>query len=129
MDTGSCNMWVNSRFCESGCSKNLTEAPRYDERKSKSYGFYDFVDNFHYGSGSTYGYASWDDVCMSNDTCMPNHTFMNVGMSTHMEGMSGLIGFCPIQGTYFAEYSLMMDSMYKYGHIEEKVFSIWVNHK
>ena len=96
MDTGSCNMWVNSRFCESGCSKNKTAHPRYDERLSKNYGFYDFVDNFHYGRGSTYGYVFWDDVCMSNETCVPEHTFMNVGLSTNMGEMSGLIGFCPI---------------------------------
>lgn len=55
-DTGSCNMWVNSRICE-GCDKNQTESPRYDERKSDNYSYYDFVNDLHYGSGSVYGYV------------------------------------------------------------------------
>jgi len=98
--------------------KNETTTPRYDERKSKNYGFYDLVNDFHYGSGSTYGYTFWDDVCINNHTCMPKHSFMNVGYATNMNGLSGLIGFCPIQSRFEAEYSLMMNSMFKYGHIE-----------
>ena len=54
---------------------------------------------------------------------------MNVGYATNMGGTGGLIGFCPIQDKYFAEYDLWMNSMYNHGHVEEKVFSIWVNQK
>jgi len=54
---------------------------------------------------------------------------MNVGLSTNIGHMSGLIGFCPIQSKYNAEYSLLMNTLYKGGSIEEKVFSIWVNQK
>jgi hypothetical protein len=105
-------MWLNSRICESGCNKNTTAYPRYDERKSKNIGLWDYVDDFHYGRGSTYGYTWWDDVCVNNQTCLPSHSFMNVGLSTNMGEMSGLIGFCPIQDRYWAEYDLFMNSMY-----------------
>tara|TARA_B110000285_G_C14943056_1_gene522990 strand:+ start:404 stop:721 length:318 start_codon:yes stop_codon:yes gene_type:complete len=93
MDTGSNWLWVNSRICDNCNPKQ----PKFDETKSSSFGFMDAVIDLHYGTGSVYGYDSFDQVCISETVCAKEFSFLSV---MHQSGLSnlecsGIIGLSP----------------------------------
>ena len=55
-DTGSNWLWVNSRIC-SNCND---EKPKFDERNSTTYSFFEPTFDLHYVSGDVYGVNSLD---------------------------------------------------------------------
>eukprot|EP00741_Cyanophora_paradoxa_P009228 tig00001487_g8938.t1 len=57
-DTGSSNLWVPSRRCESSCGSHR----RFDGSLSKTYSFVGTGIEIHYGSGSMKGYVGRDTV-------------------------------------------------------------------
>ena len=60
-DTGSNWLWVNSRICEN-CAINQ---PRFEERTSDTFSFYNVQYDLHYGSGDVYGFNSFDTICLT----------------------------------------------------------------
>ena len=55
-DTGSAWLWIASRLCEDFSNGQ----PKFDERNSHSFYFYNVLYDQHYGSGDVYGYMSRD---------------------------------------------------------------------
>jgi len=73
-----------------------------DERKSSTFKFYPALYDLHYGSGSIYGFASYDKMCMQpHKKCANDFSFLTAVDSKMMGGrpipaISGLLGMSPI---------------------------------
>jgi len=92
-DTGSNWLWVNSRMCDN-CAWGV---PKFDERTSSTFRFYNAVLDLHYGSGDVYGYNSHDKVCILPDHCADAFSFLTVGMQQGLSTLktSGIVGMSP----------------------------------
>lgn len=121
MDTGSYLTWVSSRMCVD-CDDEIV---LFDERKSSTFVFYNFIIDQAYGKGDIYGYLSYDQVCVLPTKCANDFSFLTVGIVNDISGVSGLIGLSPYQKEATADSFLvrMKDS----GTIENKTFSFFVN--
>jgi saccharopepsin len=122
-DTGSDWLWVSSRICMS-CPKSH---PKFDERSSHSFSFYNVIMDLHYGSGDAYGYYSHDLVCLKPDKCADDFGFMSVGAVKNMYFLqaSGIVGLTPV--SMDPKCDLFIEKMKKNGLIPTAEFSIYID--
>jgi hypothetical protein len=120
-DTGSNWLWVFSRIC-GNCHQ-----PKFDERKSETYSFFNVVYDIHYGSGDVYGYNSHDTVCITKSNCAADFSFLNVGQQQGLNTLyaSGIVGMSPTNANESGD--LFIVKMKKEGVIEKAQFSLFIN--
>lgn len=128
-DTGSSNLWVPSRFCQSVACKTHKQ---YDSTKSTTYKRDGRPFQLIYGSGNMTGYLSRDSMELALNAIVREVTF---GESTQepgqnweeakFDGIFGL-GFGPGE----AAAKLPFESIIEQGGlIEEQVFAFYLNRK
>ena len=124
-DTGSNWLWVNSRICQNCNAKQ----PRFDERNSTTYSFYEPTLDLHYGSGDVYGLNSHDQVCITPGNCSANFSFLTVGYQVNLDTLetSGIVGMSPKSSGTLGD--LFIIKMRDSGVIDKAVFSIMIELK
>lgn len=100
--------------------------PRFDERDSSTFKFYDVLTDLHYGSGDAYGYNSIDTVCIKPGKCASDFSFLTVGMQTGLSALatSGILGLSPNDDETLND--LFIVKMKKSGVIEKAIFSLMI---
>ena len=121
-DTGSNWLWVNGRFCEN-CAWGK---PKFDERNSSTFHFYDVIMDLHYGSGDAYGYNSHDSVCLKPGSCASDFSFVTIGMQQGLDALasSGIVGLSPMSTGTMGDLFIL--KMKKSGVIDKALFSIMI---
>jgi len=120
-DTGSNWLWVNGRFCE-----DCNDRPRFDERESTTFKFYDVLTDLHYGSGDVYGYNSFDTVCIKPGSCADDFSFVAVGSQDGLDALasSGILGLSPRAEERANDLFIM--KMKSSGVIDKAIFSLMI---
>jgi hypothetical protein len=111
------------------CKNCNSKQPRFDERNSTTYSYFDPVLDLHYGSGDVYGLNSYDQVCITNGSCTGNYSFINVGYQKHLNTLetSGIVGMSPSHNEKLCD--LFIIKMRDSGVIQKAVFSIMIEMK
>lgn len=122
-DTGSSWLWVNSRVC-GNCNPSL---PKFDERQSETFKFFNVIYDLHYGSADIYGYGAHDKVCILPGECADDFSMVAVGYQNGANGIqfSGLVGMSP--QSFDPKCDLFIEKMKKAGVIDSAVFSMYIN--
>lgn len=71
----------------------------YDERNSTTFKFFPAIYDFHYGIGNTYGFNSFDKICVRRDVeiCSDGFSHFLIVSQVSLDNMiiNGLVGLSP----------------------------------